>query len=143
MEMTLRRQPSFEGATLGVLFIDGVRFCDTLEDVVRPEGEKVPGRTAIPAGRYRITVTRSNRFQCLMPLLCGVPGFEGIRIHSGNTAADTEGCILVGTAANARTIVDSRVAFAPLFDKITRACGDGECWIDVRDAIEEGAADEP
>ena len=74
----------------------------SLEDVVRevpgrPVAEwKVPGKTAIPAGRYRLRWTMSNRFRREMLLLEGVPGFAGIRIHAGNTDADTEGCILLG-----------------------------------------------
>ena len=79
--------------TLGKMYIDGVDMCYTLEDVVREE--KVYGETAIPAGRYRVDVTYSNRFQCDMPLVLDVPNFEGIRIHPGNTDKDTHGCILV------------------------------------------------
>jgi hypothetical protein len=137
MEITLNRQPSFEETTLGTLFIDGAPYCATLEDVVRPDGEaKVDGRTAIPAGRYRVMVTFSNRFQRQMPLVCGVPGFEGIRIHPGNTAADTEGCILVGIVSDARTIINSRATFDGLFPRIVVGASSEEgCWIDVRDAV--------
>jgi len=76
-------------------------LCWTLEDIVREvEGHpvamwKVKGRTAVPRGTYCVRVTYSNRFKTSLPLLLDVPGFEGIRIHGGNTASDTEGCILV------------------------------------------------
>ena len=81
--------------TIGCLWIEGTRFCDTLEDRVRDlkQEPKVPGATAIPAGRYEVIVNRSPRFGRDLPRL---PGFEGILIHRGNTAKDTAGCILVG-----------------------------------------------
>ena len=135
MNLTLQRQPSTNGTTIGELLIDDAHECWTLEDVVRPTGVKVPGETAIPAGRYRVTVTFSKRFQRLLPLVNDVPGFEGIRIHPGNTAADTEGCILVGVTKGENSVGQSRMAFEPLFAKIAAAVQDGgECWVDVRDA---------
>lgn len=79
---------------IGELTIDGVHQCFTLEDKVREK--KIFGKTAIPPGRYEVTVSFSNHFQKKLPLLMNVPNFEGVRIHSGNTAKDTEGCILVG-----------------------------------------------
>lgn len=134
MTLTLHRQPSFEETTLGTLFVDGVKECDTLEDLVRPPGEKVYGKTAIPPGRYQVRVTLSPRFGVQMPELLEVPGFSGVRIHPLNTAAETEGCIGVGTVADARTIVRSRAAYDALLPKIERACAEGECWIDIRSA---------
>lgn len=136
MLLTLHRQTSADETTLGQLWTDGVLQCDTLEDQVRAPGEpKVYGKTAIPAGRYRVTVTLSNRFKRMMPLLCGVPGFEGVRIHPGNTAADTDGCILVGTVSDARTIINSRAAFDALFPRIVEgAASEAGCWIEVIDA---------
>ncbi len=134
MLMILQRSPSADGATVGELTIDGEHQCYTCEDVVR-HGPKVPGETAIPAGRYRVVVTFSNRFQRLLPLLVDVEGFEGVRIHPGNTAADTEGCILPGLLRQSNSVGQSRMAFEPLMAKIVAATQDGgEVWIDVRDA---------
>ena len=80
--------------TIGKLYIDGEYFCDTLEDTVRDK--KIPNKTAIPAGTYKVIVNTSPRFKRLLPRLLDVPGFEGILIHRGNTPEDTSGCILVG-----------------------------------------------
>lgn len=119
MKITVVRRPSAAGCTLGELFVDGRHECYTLEDVVRDE--KIHGETAIPAGVYKVTVTYSPHFKRDLPLLMGVPNFEGVRIHSGNTAADTEGCILVGRVKTASTVGDSRMAFNSLYAKITEA----------------------
>ena len=128
MKLKLQRDPSADGATIGKLFVDGVFECFTLEDQIREvfgkpvEQWKVPGQTAIPSGTYRVTVDFSMRFQQMMPHILNVPGFDGIRIHSGNTAADTEGCILVGMGidhnAASPFITESRAAFKPLFDRL-------------------------
>ena len=115
--MQIRLKRIFKGPdyTIGRLFIDGKYFCDTLEDTVRAPGVKVPGRTAIPAGKYKIKLTESLRFKKLMPRLENVPGFTGVLIHSGNTAEDTEGCILVGKNRVKGKVLDSRETFARLF----------------------------
>ena len=125
MQLVLQREPSAGGATIGRLTIDGERECWTLEDVVRT-GPKVPGQTAIPAGTYKVTVSMSPRFGVRLPLLLGVPGFEGVRIHPGNTAADTEGCILVGSDKGKAAILRSRAAFEKLLPKLEAALVRGE-----------------
>ena len=97
MKLELYRERR-DGYTPGRLFVDGTYFCDTLEDDDKLSRglDKIPGETAIPSGTYRILMTVSPRFKELLPLLDGVPGFAGIRIHAGNSTQDTSGCILVG-----------------------------------------------
>ena len=132
MQITVHRMPSKDGATIGTLAVDGVPLCFTLEDVVREvkgkpvESWKLHGETAIPAGSYDVIINRSNRFQRDLPLLLNVPGFEGVRIHPGNTAKDTEGCILVGYTNAAGFIGRSRDAFADLFGRMVRAKQSGQ-----------------
>jgi hypothetical protein len=132
MLLEVKRDHSALGCTVGTLYVDGQFECFTLEDVVREvpqeavEKWKVPGETAIPSGTYDVMVNRSSRFQRLLPLLLNVPGFEGVRIHPGNFAGDTEGCILVGKRRAPAAVLDSRSAFNVLFPKIEAAVGRGE-----------------
>lgn len=119
MKLLLKRIALQETYTIGKLYIDGVKFCDTLEDKVRPDGVKVYGETAIPAGTYKVIITWSNRFKRKLPLLLNVPGFDGIRIHPGNTAVDTHGCILVGVNDVKGEIHQSKFTFYELFKKMT------------------------
>lgn len=108
MKLTLYRKFLGKDYTIGKLFINGEYFCDTLEDTVRPEEEKIPGKTAIPYGTYDIILTMSPRFKRVLPLLLNVPNFEGIRIHSGNKPEDTEGCILVGFNKQKGMVLNSK-----------------------------------
>ena len=98
--LTLTRIAKRADYTIGRLEDEnGVKICDTLEPTWRnyKGGElKVPRKSAVPEGTYPVVVTKSKKLGKYLPLLVGVPGFEGIRIHSGNTVNDTEGCILVG-----------------------------------------------
>lgn len=99
INLTLQRTALRKEYTVGRLLIDGQYHCDTLEPTRRDlahGARKLRGRTAIPEGRYAVAVTWSPRFERWLPLVVGVPGFSGIRIHAGNTVADTQGCILVG-----------------------------------------------
>jgi len=132
VRLTLIREPSTADATFGVLFVDGRFECFTLEDVLR-DGPKVHGATAIPAGRYKVIVTLSPRFRRRLPLLLLVPGFEGIRIHPGNHPRETEGCILVGLRRSVATseVLESRLAFHPLLEKLEAACAAGDVWITI------------
>ncbi len=103
--------------TLGEFLINNEHFCFTCEDAVRDI--KIYGITAIPAGTYKIIMTWSNRFKKVLPLLVDVPKFTGVRIHSGNTDDDTDGCILVGLTRTAEGVGDSRKAMdrlMPLLD---------------------------
>jgi hypothetical protein len=117
--------------TIGTLSIDGAYACFTLEDRVREDGRpvnawKIPHETAIPTGTYTVLITPSVRFKRDLPLLVDVPGFQGIRIHPGNDADDTEGCILVGLAKGVDYVTESRKAFDYLFPKLKAALDAGE-----------------
>lgn len=127
MKLTLYRQLATPDYTLGRLFVDELYECWTLEDTVRPAGEKVKGATAIPAGTYKVVIDMSARFGRLMMHVLDVPNFQGIRIHSGNTTRDTEGCILVGyDRFGDGTIGRSRDALAALQPKVATALHRGE-----------------
>ena len=142
MNLILRRWKSNDECTIGQLFNDaGLFLVYTLEDVIR----EVPGMavaewkqagiSAIPQGKYMVTITHSKRFNKPLPLLNLVPGFEGVRIHSGNTAENTEGCILTGmaVAAGERAVLESRTAFKKVYDLIDEALFKGDdVWMDIR-----------
>ena len=109
MKLFLQRIAQTPEYTIGRLEINGKFFCNTLEDPVRdlPEEQKIMHKTAIPEGTYKVIVNRSPRFKRDLPLLLDVPYFEGIRIHRGNTAKDTSGCILVGINSKKGMVLDS------------------------------------
>lgn len=133
MDIEIKR--IYKGAeyTIGRLSIDGKYFCDTLEDTVRAPGVKVRGKTAVPAGRYRVVLSESPRFKRILPLLVDVPNFEGVRIHPGNTAKDTEGCLLVGFNQLKGKVVASRATFQKLFEKLWAADQAGEeIWTEIK-----------
>ena len=96
--------------TVGRLYVDGKLYCNTLEDVVRDLNKetKVPGKTAIPAGTYKVIYNWSPKFGRNLPRLLNVPHFDGILIHPGNTADDSAGCILVGKNTEVGRLTESR-----------------------------------
>lgn len=143
MDLLLRRIARRDTYTIGKLYIDGVYFCDTIEDRVRGLSQSLPasvnkamkkaGATAIPTGKYQVTLkVKSPKFSkkkqydfCdgYLPRLINVPAFEGVLIHIGNTAKDTEGCILVGRNTKVGKVLDSGVTFRALYEKLKEAKG--------------------
>lgn len=128
MELKLNRIFLGSSATIGELYIDKKYIADTLEDRVRPEGEKVYGKTAIPEGMYEVKLTHSPRFKKILPEILNVPNFSGIRIHSLNKAEESEGCIGVGewNGKDTNWISNSRKAFNKLFAILQEASDRGE-----------------
>jgi hypothetical protein len=129
MKLELKRVKLADTFTVGKLYANGDFICYTLEDTVRevagqPVSEwKVYGKTAIPRGNYTVDITFSQRFQVNLPILHDVPGFTGVRIHTGNSSKDTEGCILVGESWDGSSgwIGSSKIAFSLLMPKIENA----------------------
>ena len=151
MYLTVNRFALRETYTIGKLYVDGVYYCDTLEDKARDlnkngkfdNGEKkVYGQTAIPYGTYEVKFAYSPKFSAksaykafihngLMPSICNVPEFSGVLIHGGNTAADTLGCLLVGRNTIKGQLTSSLNTFKPLYEKLYKHCviGKNKCYI--------------
>lgn len=141
MKLTLKRIALRPTYTIGKLYIDDVYFCDTIEDTVRDlnkngkfdNGEKkVHSKTAIPYGTYEIKWTYSPRFKKYTPQLMNVPSFEGIRIHAGNTSADTEGCLILGKNKQVGKVLNSRVTISKFYPIIKEACSNGKVTIEIK-----------
>ena len=148
MELILERIAKRKTYTIGRLYIrqqvmdeylpgtEDKYFCDTLEPTWRDYKNgayKVKGRSAIPEGRYAVVISWSQKFGAWLPILLGVPKFEGIRIHAGNTAKDTEGCILVGQNREVGKVLDSRKWLYELKQKIVEAKDRGEAvWLTIK-----------
>lgn len=138
MEIKLVRIALKSTYTIGKLYVDGKYFCDVLEDKDRgldslmTESEilekKVKGQTAIPTGHYVINITYSPKYKRMMPLLLDVKGFSGIRIHSGNTSKDTEGCLIVGKNKKVGMVLESRDTYKRLFEMMQ---GEKNITIDI------------
>lgn len=135
MKIQVKRRYFGKEYTIGTMSIDGVRFCDTLEDVNRDlnhngkfdgNESKVYGETCIPFGTYDVALTYSPKFRRKLPLLLNVPSFEGIRIHRGNTKNDTAGCILVGENKVKGKVINSTPYEQELVARIAKAVDKGE-----------------
>lgn len=132
MKIDLHRKWRKKGYSIGILSINGKRICETLEDedrglrselsVYTLNQLKVKGETAIPIGTYQVVVTYSPRFKKMLPLLLHVPAYEGVRIHSGNYAKDTEGCILCGRNTEPGAVTNSRYWTNKVISMIEEAC---------------------
>ena len=141
MKLKLKRIALRPTYTIGKLYIDDVYFCDTIEDTVRDinkngkfdNGEKkVHSKTAIPYGTYEIKWTYSPRFKKYTPQLINVPSFEGIRIHAGNTSADTEGCLILGENKQVGKVLNSRATINKFYPIIKKACSKGNVTIEIK-----------
>ena len=132
----IAKEPVGNNPGLGQPLTKGLQICDTLEPTWRDYKNgayKVKGRSAIPEGRYAVVISFSPKFKQWLPILLGVPKFDGIRIHAGNTAADTEGCILVGKNKLVGQVVDSRIWLHRLKQKIVEAKSrDEPVWITIK-----------
>lgn len=145
MKLLLQRIALKPTYTVGRLYIDGEKFCDTIEDTVRDlnrngrfdNGEvKVPSESAIPYGTYDITLkVQSPKFKSnknyefckgYLPRLLNVPHFDGILIHIGNTAKDSAGCILVGENSEVGKVLNSTATFRRLYARLKTASDKGE-----------------
>jgi hypothetical protein len=150
MQIYLTREIFNATYTLGKIYIPATKNnieykCYTLEDLDRDIYQKTPiteiarvkimGETAIPYGTYEVGITYSNRFKRLMPQLFDVPGFSGIRIHTGNFDGDTDGCILVGIDSGDDMIFRSREAYAKLFPILQDACSKEKVFITIQKQI--------
>jgi len=144
MKMVLQRIKDNGEATLGLLFVNGEFQCFTLED--QKQEQKVTSETRVRFGKYKVSKKTSGRFYVayyerwghdFVPELIDVPEFTDILIHTGNTEADTAGCILVGMGCEADgepTISSSRLAYTLLWNKIDRAFQAGEpVEIEIKD----------
>lgn len=124
MEIRVKRIARKDGYTIGQMSLNNEYFCDTLEDTDRGLkstmsvdeilAKKRKGITAIPTGKYDVILTFSPRFKRVLPLLLNVKCYEGVRIHAGNTAEDTEGCLLVGENKERGKVINSRATLERL-----------------------------
>ena len=124
MNLLLVRDVKNKERTLGCLYYQSKHLCYTVEDAIREK--KIFGKTCIPAGEYKVIINHSKRFDKELPLLLNVPNFTGVRIHSGNTEHDTEGCILPGLIRTNTGVLSSRAAMDKLMPLIRSALDAGE-----------------
>ena len=127
MELQLEREDPDQEKMFGVMYVDGIYECETLEDP--PRDAKIPGQTAIPQGRYQVSLENSPRFGKDTITINDVPDFTHIRIHAGNTEKDTEGCILVGQERTSIGIIKSQPALKHLKSLVKEGLSYGEVWL--------------
>lgn len=136
IELILSRDLFAADFTLGTLTCGGIRLGYTCEDTDRrleEGGVKIPGRTAIPRGRYPVILSYSHRFSKVLPEVKNVPGFVGVRIHAGNTHENTEGCPLLGKFRTANGVRDCRVPNELLVSMLEKSEDDhDDVWLEVR-----------
>lgn len=130
MRITLVRIANRPTYCIGKMYIDGKYFCDTIEDTDRGLKDemsveeilklKVKGETAIPTGIYPVYLTYSPKYKKQMPLIDNVKGYSGIRIHSGNTSKDTEGCLIVGLNTKVGMVTQSRKYYNLLYKELVK-----------------------
>lgn len=140
MELTLHRVRFYDTRTTGQLYVDGDYFCFTLEDKMREvAGQpvatwKVQNETAIPVGKYKVTLENSPRFGIDTLTVNNVPGYSGIRMHPGNTEGDTDGCLILGYKITDQGLIvpgTTRTAVADLKQKVKEGLASGEVWITI------------
>ncbi len=139
MKLLLIRKTFTELSTIGSLYIDGIFFCYVIEDKDRGLSQKMSlteialrkiwGKTAIPYGTYKVIISRSTRFKRDLPEILSVKGFEGVRVHRGNTAEDSSGCLIVGNSVGKNSVFNSTVAEEALLRKLRTA--QGEITLDI------------
>lgn len=127
-----RLTPDGHGEDLGFILEDVDRGLKSDQHIDFIKEKKIDGKTAIPAGRYKIAISFSNRFQKYLPELIGVPGYAGIRIHPGNTAEDTEGCLLPGQKFGVDMVSNSKPAFNYLFSLLQAAEKKEKMYITIK-----------
>ena len=132
MNLKLIRKYPATDCVIGELYVNGTFECFTCEDIERPV--KLKGVTAIPRGNYEVVITFSDRFKTPLPLLLNVPNYDGVRIHTGNTSLDTEGCILPGAGKTKNSVTQSRVAFTALFAKLNAAAQREKIFLEITGA---------
>lgn len=133
MQVMITRNWKKPGYTIGRIFVNNAFFCNSMEDTDRGLRQDMPleeikrlkvyGKTAIPTGTYTILMTYSPKYKKKMPQVMNVPGFEGIRIHPGNTPEDTLGCILPGDNKVKGKVVDSTKRFNQFVNMLLGAGG--------------------
>lgn len=136
MQLRLVRSVYTDNSVMGKLYVDGEFFAYTCEDKDRnlrgDISKKVKAQTAIDEGKYEVICSFSNRFQRYLPLLLQVPCFEGIRIHAGNTHADSEGCILIGAEGDMTSrIWNCKSKVLALVSKLKEVEKKEKTWIEI------------